>query len=513
MKFPPAQNLFNRILEKFNPAKQEFIFTKTQFLQGNKCDLYLWNLFHKPEVIDSEESGDHFKFRNNQQNIELFAFGRELFPNGIFAPENFDPKTVTNNILTLLKERKPVYHSTLIAKNLQTKIDVLNPVGEDSWDIILFRNSGHKKPESILDISFQKYVADLSGIKISQCILYTVNQNYFYTDEIIVENYFKEYNVTNEVKNILTNISKDIEYFLNVRNLEHRPLPTKEHSCGMLKECRSRTACWKGFSGGNIHILREAGELPKTLLKSGVRIIEDIPPETELSSIQKIQIKAHIEGIPNINKPNLKEFIDKVSYPIHFLDFETINPVIPIYKKSYPFEHIPFLYSLDILQENGEVKNYTYIEEDGIDPREGILKNLKSLISSTGSIVCFNDMIEKGCLKAAVKQFSEYGEWFSLLSSRFVDASIPFRNLDYYHPDQNGSASLKSIVGPLINMDYKNLKIHDGSAANAEFLKFKLGRVREDKKEILFQNLIEYCRMDTFTLMKLFLRLKELINI
>ena len=45
---------------------------------------------------------------------------------------------------------------------------------------------------------------------------------------------------------------------------------------------------------------------------------------------------------PFIQVDKLKEFINSIQYPLYFLDFETVNPAIPIYPKAKPYQHTPF---------------------------------------------------------------------------------------------------------------------------------------------------------------------------
>ncbi|MDX1957780.1 MAG: DUF2779 domain-containing protein [Leptospiraceae bacterium] len=463
-------------------------------------------------VIDSDEDSDRNIFLNYTQNEELESLGRRLYPSGEYIEENKDHIDSLTKTRKLVEKRSTIYNAQFQIGNLSTSIEILHPSTGNFWEVVLIKNSSHKKPDAINDLAFQKYVAELCGLNITECTLYTVNSKFIYNDKIESNEILTEHNVTNEIINIKPEISSRIAYLQSIISTESRPSPTKDHSCSLLKECRSRNHCYKEFNKGNIHQLRESSELAKKLLHSGINKIEDITNTIELTSQQKIQIEAHKSKQPQVKISNIEAFLRKIRYPIHFLDFETINPTIPIYPNTSPFEHIPFLYSLHILYENGDLSHMTYIEKSDSDPRIIILKNLKDQIESNGTILCYNDMIERGCLRSSVKIFSDYQEWFTGINTRFEDISKPFKNLDYYHPLQKGSASLKSIVKPLISFDYSKLKIQGGANANLEYLKLKLGKIEAERKDNLLIDLVEYCTMDTLVLVKIFQRLKELIN-
>ena len=104
---------------------------------------------------------------------------------------------------------------------------------------------------------------------------------------------------------------------------------------------------------------------------------EEIPSDWELNYAQRVQIKANIQNLTHVDKAGISEFLQKLEYPLHFLDFETVNPALPIYPKSKPFQHIPFLYYLFTIEKEGaEAKEFYYIEEEGKDPREEMVKRL-----------------------------------------------------------------------------------------------------------------------------------------
>ena len=50
--------------------------------------------------------------------------------------------------------------------------------------------------------------------------------------------------------------------------------------------------------------------------------IKDIPENFKLTPKQKIQRECAISGNEHIEKEKIKEFMDKLTYPISYLDFE-----------------------------------------------------------------------------------------------------------------------------------------------------------------------------------------------
>jgi hypothetical protein len=78
-----------------------------------------------------------------------------------------------------------------------------------------------------------------------------------------------------------------------------------------------------------------------------------------------------------------------------------------------------------------------------------------------------------------------------------VDLLEPFRSFSYYHPDQEGSASMKEVLPALTGKSYEGMAIADGGAASREYLRVTFGNVATGEKEHVRAQLEEYCGLDT----------------
>ena len=93
--------------------------------------------------------------------------------------------------------------------------------------------------------------------------------------------------------------------------------------------------------------------------------------------------------------------------------------------------------------------------------------------------------------------------------SRVVDLIIPFSSFHYYHPDQNGSASLKRVLPALTGKGYEGMNISDGNEASRIFSEKVFNcKPQGDTKKIL-QDLEDYCKLDTQAMIDIVHRLKE----
>jgi hypothetical protein len=82
-----------------------------------------------------------------------------------------------------------------------------------------------------------------------------------------------------------------------------------------------------------------------------------------------------------------------------------------------------------------------------------------------------------------------------------------------YHPDFRGSFSLKYILTPLVpELTYDDLVIVDGRVASVEIarLLFVADKIPRHERDRVRQDLLDYCERDTWAMVKLVERLREL---
>jgi len=99
------------------------------------------------------------------------------------------------------------------------------------------------------------------------------------------------------------------------------------------------------------------------------------------------------------------------------------------------------------------------------------------------------------------------------LIDRFEDLLVVFRSGGYYHPDFNGSFSLKSILPALFpgdaELSYENQAIQNGGTAMETYA--RLHRLRDPAmRERIRADLLAYCRLDTLAMVRIYEFLKDL---
>lgn len=73
----------------------------------------------------------------------------------------------------------------------------------------------------------------------------------------------------------------------------------------------------------------------------GVVSFEQLNNET-LNEKQQTQVNCTLNDTKYINKVEIAKFLSTLSYPLYFLDFETMQPVIPEYQEHIPTNRFHF---------------------------------------------------------------------------------------------------------------------------------------------------------------------------
>ena len=91
------------------------------------------------------------------------------------------------------------------------------------------------------------------------------------------------------------------------------------------------------------------------------------------------------------------------------------------------------------------------------------------------------------------------------LEAKLIDLLPVLRN-NVYHPDFEGSFSIKYVLQPLVpELSYDDLVIVDGLLASVEIarLLFVTGKIPTDERDRIRQDLLDYCERDTWAMVKL----------
>ena len=197
---------------------------------------------------------------------------------------------------------------------------------------------------------------------------------------------------------------------------------------------------------------------------------------------------------------------------MYYLDFETFSSSVPPFINSRPYQQIPFQYSLHYkASKDSEVEHIEFIADPKGETRISLIIDLLEKTKGEGDIIAYNMSFEKGCLKDMDKAFPKYAEELRERSGRIKDLLDPFHDKKYYHPNMKGSASLKSVLPSLVpELSYNDLEIKEGGTASHVFSLMVNGLFEGDKEQTI-KDLLAYCELDTFAMVRILEELENLV--
>ena len=255
------------------------------------------------------------------------------------------------------------------------------------------------------------------------------------------------------------------------------------------------------------------------LINDGKVSMLDIPDEMLNREKNKIQKDSVVSGKPYINKRKIKDGIKQIIYPLYHLDFETFPCPLPRYKGERPYTQSVFQFSLHVEKEPGvcdkEKDHYGYLAPNHDDHRLDLIRYMCELIPDDKMVLVYNDSFEKTRLKELAYIFPEYKETLLKIRDNVFDLmnivktkSSLYENLgyskeeakmfNYYHPDMDGSFSIKKVLPLFSDLTYKGMEVGNGVEAMVTYASFPKLLPLDYKHK--YQKLIEYCQQDTYAM-------------
>lgn len=502
------------------------VISKSKYLSGFQCHKYLWTLINEPEKIPPYDEVAMFRF---QQGHEVGELAKSLFPGGIEMENgiNIEAELAMAKRLTGLEEpagnsvshasesqdrRLPLFEPAFSYKNSFARADILEPFTGNLWNIIEVKSATSVKDINLHDLAFQKYCYEGAGLKINRCYLMHLNKDYIRQGPINPGQLFIKEDVSSSVDMLKGDVEKNISIMLDAVNSKVCPHKDISRNCFEPYDCQLRSLCWSHLPKNSVFELYRAKNLASDFYNKGIIWIKDIENISLLDHIQLKQYSSVIKGCPVVEKDKIRLFLDKLKYPLYFLDFETFSTAVPLFDGLRPYQAIPFQFSchkLDSREDNPQ-NHYCLAENDGSDPRPGFLESLKSVLGynkiknndyPSGSILVYYESFEKNILRGLADTYPEHSWWIEDAISRIQDLYEPFGKFYYYSCTQKGSASLKNVLPALTGITYDDMAIKNGQEASLKYLDiaFVKKETTGDKESVekIKKDLLDYCELDT----------------
>ncbi len=477
--------------------------SKSRFLSGLQCPLRLWYTCFSPELATEVSPAQQALFATGHHVGELAT---RLFPKGVLIREDhLHHEAAVRKTEDVLQDQgvKSIYEAAFLYDGVRIRVDILERLGNGHWNIIEVKSSTSIKDVHLPDVAIQYYVLKGTGLVINRVFLLLINNQYVYDGiDLDLENFFSFHDVTDQALSFQDEIPFTIDEYNEMLSAPAAPVIHPSRHCNSPYRCEFWEYCTKDMP--EHWVLGLYGISQSTLDElSGMNVedIRDIPDTFNLTELQA-RMKHCVKNKKAFVSKRLHSQLTEVEYPIHFLDFETVNPAIPRYAGTRPYQVIPFQWSDHVLSADGSVAHKTYLCHDETDPREDFSRTLIDALGKKGTIFIYTTY-EKRIITGLAEHFPRYRDDLLRIPDRFKDLCAIIRN-SFYDPGFQGSFSLKSVLPVLVpEMRYDTLSIQDGSHASFEYLRLIHPDTPFEEKEKIKENLLTYCSYDTLSMLKI----------
>lgn len=488
------------------------ILSKSSFLRGLQCEKSLYLNKYYPELKDELPASKQAIFNTGYQVGNL---AQQLFPGGVnagFEITGDGQKSVKLTEQYINEEKKVIYEAAFQYEGVLVISDIIVKSDKD-WHVYEVKSSASLADYHINDTAIQYYILTKYGIEVEDIYVIYLNNKYVRQGDIDINKLFTIESVKEKVLDIQEFTESSINKFKKLLSEKFIPEIDIGPHCNDPFKCDFYGHCWKDIPDYSVFDLSRFGNKAFELYKKGITEIKDIPDDLKLSVNQQIERRCYVDNKIYLNKVEIRKFLNTLKYPLYFMDFESIQPAIPMYDNSRPYQQIVFQYSVYYkLTKESEPVHYEYLGDGKSDPRERFIKNLISDTGKSGIILVYNASFEKSRLRELAENFPEYKKEINKIISRIIDLMTPFKNRLYYKSEMKSRHSLKNVL-PALNPEYgySNLEIKEGGQAGAEYLKMMAGSDDNEIKQIR-KNLLEYCGMDTYGMIMILNELEKVVS-
>ena len=487
--------------------------SKSRYTQGVRCQKLLWLSCYKKE--EATDLGNDSVLENGNKVGDL---ARNLFGNYTLIDYDSNYKNMIDDTNKYLLEKPNIICEASFSYDGNfCSVDILkNDI--DGVEIYEVKSSTDIKNIYIDDVTYQTWILKKLGIKVKKSSIVYVNSKYVKNKEFDINKYFIIKDVTNDID--IDKVEEKVKKLKEIINNQEEPNIDLSINCKKPYDCQFFNYCTKNLVSPNVFDIGWNTHFDKKLelYYDGKISFEDALNTNELNPKAKEQIIFTLNDLtPKINKEKIEELVKKFSYPLYFLDFESYQDSIPSIDGTKPYQQICFQYSLHYyLEKDGKLFHKEYLSDEyNGNPMYGLCKQLCKDIPKDSCVLVYNQSFEITRLKEMANLFADLSDHLLNIADNIIDLLPPFKNQDYYVKEMGGSASIKKVLPALFpsdsSLDYHNLEqVHKGDEASNAYLSLKNLSKEEEKK--LRKNMLKYCELDTYAMVKIYEKLMEIIE-
>ena len=484
--------------------------SKSKILAFRQCPKRLWLEVHRPELReDSADAQARF-----QTGFQVGDIAKRLYdPEGTGAvidvdAEGFDAAFARSAEL-LTGFRGPVFEAGFRAGGALAFADVMLPTseyGQPAWRMVEAKSSTSVKDYHRDDVAVQAFVAQSAGVNLKSVALAHIDSSWVYPGNEDYRGLLVESDLTAEALTRSGEVKGWIEQAQRIVAQPAAPDIAVGAHCSDPFECGFCSYCIQGHPQSEFPIAwlpRLSATKRKQLAEQGVDDLRGVPDD--LLSDKQAMIKEHtLAKTVFFDAAGAAADLAPHGFPAYFLDFESIQFPVPIWKGTRPYQQIAFQFSLHTLGESGLLSQTAFLDLSGDDPSEPFANALIAACGETGPVFVYNAGFEKTRIRELAERYPALAGPLLGIHARVVDL-YPIACNRYYHPRQQGTWSIKAVLPAIApELGYDKLDgVADGGMAMDAFSEAIRPGISAVRKSEIERQLLAYCRLDTFAMVRL----------
>lgn len=484
--------------------------SKSKLLAFRQCPKRLWLEIHRPTLRqDSTATQASFDVGYQVGDIARHLYdpegkGQLIDPQG----EGFDAAFARST--ALLTSSLPIFEAGFSAGGALAFADVMLPAKNGkkrTWRMIEVKSSTSVKDYHRDDIAVQSFVARSAGVPLDSVSLAHIDSTWVYPGGGDYQGLLLENDLTAEAFGRETEVKTWIVDAQTISRKRTEPAIGTGRHCGDPYECGFLGYCQSQEPQAEYPVSWlprvQSKDLKALIEDNGVTDLRDVPDE--LLNDRQCRVKTHTLS-DEVYFDALSAAADLATHklPAYFIDFETIQFAVPIWKGTRPYQQIPFQFSAHRLSRTGKLEHQSFLELSGKDPSKAFAESLIDACGERGPVFVYNAGFETARISELADRFPRLKQSLLGINARVVDL-LPIARERYYHPSQQGSWSIKKVL-PAVAPDlrYDALEgVQDGGMAMNAFLEAISSKTSKIRKTQIEQQLLDYCGLDTYAMVRL----------
>jgi hypothetical protein len=478
--------------------------SKSRFMSGLQCHKRLYLQLYEPEASTPTDDAGEAIFSSGHTVGRL---ARDLYRGGMLVDEDLEWPDAMHATTAALRDRAipAIFEAAFSFDRVRVRADILARTRTRRFDLIEVKSTLDVKPEHRWDLAIQYYVLRGAGLPIRRARLMHLNRDYVYAGGAYdLKQLFTFSNLTRLVSRRKRQVVAAIKAMRKMVAAKSAPSIGVGSQCSSPYPCPFYEHCRQNEPDHSIDQLPRLGtRLREQLTVMGIIEIPQIPADFYgLSTLQARVVEA-VRTERRFHDEGISRELHQARFPVHFVDFETFNPALPLYPGTSPYQVIPFQWSDHILNADGAVTHREFLHTERSDPRPHFINSLLEAVGRRGSIIVYGSF-ESTRLKELAEQFPARAPALECVRTRIIDL-LPLIRAHVYDPGFHGSFSIKSVLPALIpGLGYDDLEIGDGNSASLAYAEIQDPQTSSDRADELACALRAYCGRDTQALLELY---------